>query len=81
MESALATLEEWCDATVIIRFSRSPTVFFVFDQIDPGIIRLIQGRELFDTTMDGMETEMMKGFNWESIISRCDICMNRINDA
>ncbi|CAN0150637.1 unnamed protein product [Ascophyllum nodosum] len=43
------------------------------DTIHPGIIRLMQGREPFDTSMDGMDMEVMKGFTWESIISRANL--------
>lgn len=39
-------------------------------QVHPGIVRLMQGRETFDTSMDGMDMEVMKGFTWESIIAR-----------
>lgn len=39
-------------------------------QIHPGIVRLMQGREPFDNSMDGMDMEVMKGFTWETIISR-----------
>lgn len=40
-------------------------------QIHPGIIRLMQGKEPADsTTTDEPEVEAMKGFTWESIISR-----------
>lgn len=33
----------------------------------------MQGREPFDNSMDGMDMEVMKGFTWETIISRCSI--------
>ncbi|CAN0076224.1 unnamed protein product, partial [Ectocarpus fasciculatus] len=39
------------------------------DTVHPGVIRLMQGREPFDTSMDGMDMEVMKGFTWESIIA------------
>ena len=45
-------------------------------QIHPGIVRLMQGREPFDTSMDGMDMEVMKGFTWESIIARYNIAFD-----
>eukprot|EP00903_Cladosiphon_okamuranus_P007802 g7551.t1 len=43
------------------------------DTVHPGIVRLMQGREPFDTSMDGMEMEVLKGFTWESIIASANL--------